>query len=107
MINWTEEDVEFIVNNIVAPCFEAYINKDLEFKDKYHDTYERLFKFMSDEIAKCAYETAKNRSFFLAFLGQKHGYTLEQMRDTYGQYCAEYDKLNKHLLDDKKDVNEV
>ena len=103
MINWTEEDVEFVVKNIVLPCFETYINQDLKFNDMYHDSYERLFKFMSNEIAKNAYETSKNRSFFLAFLGQQHGYTLEQMRETYDRYCDEYDKLNKHLLDDQKD----
>lgn len=101
MINWTEEDVEFITNNIIAPCFKVYMEKDLEFRDKYHDSYERLFKLLSSEIAKNAYEASKNRSFFLAFLGQKHGYTLEQMRETYNKYCEEYDRLNKHLLDDK------
>ena len=106
MINLTEDDVEFIVSNIVTPCFEAYINKDLEFKDKYHDTYERLFNVLADRIRQNTYEMARDRSFFLAFLGQ-HGYTREQVLKTYDNYCEEYDKLNKHLLDDKKDVNEV
>ena len=107
MMNWTEEDVEFVVKSIIMPCFEEYINQDLKFKDMYHDSYERLFKFMSSEITKCAYETSKNRSFFLAFLGQMHGIPLEKMRESYDKYCEEYDKLNKHLLDDKKDdVNE-
>lgn len=106
MINWTEEDVEFVVKNIIMPCFESYINQDLKFKDMYHDSYERLFNTLADRIRDLNYEAAKNKSFFLEFLRHTNGFSHEYIMDVYDTYCKEYDKLNKHLLEDKKDVGE-
>lgn len=104
MIAWTEEDVNFITEKIVFPCFEAYTKEIAKIDDKSHEMYMKMANSITDKIAerirKVEYNNARDRNFFLALIGNEHRISQEVMEATYDNYCDEFDKLNKHLLDD-------
>lgn len=109
MVNWTQEDVEFITRHIVVPCFEEFMKAELDFNKNSMDTCGKMIDMTVEEIGKrlreCEYNMYRDRSYFLAFLSQTNGFTQSSLQETYKHYCEEYDKLNKHLLDDKKEID--
>ena len=103
MINWTEEDVNFIVKSIVVPCFESFLEGQLKLDEQSIEMYMKMIDSVSDKISEriraVEYDRYRDRSFFMAFLSQTHGISQETMTSNYNNYCKEYDKLNKHLLE--------
>ena len=107
MINWTEEDVKFIAENIVTPCMQALVDVGLKHDDLSYESYKKIFDVLAHRIRELDYERQKDKSFFLQLCGSMHHYPLSVMQDEYNRYCEAYDRLNKHLLDDKEEVNEA
>lgn len=99
MIAWTEEDVKFIINNILNPMFEGYAQAHKEVNDISHETYMKVLDTMATRIRDLDYERHRDKDFFLAYLGQSQMYSSKEILErAYENYCKEYDKLNKHLL---------
>ena len=103
MINWTEEDVKFITKAIVLPCFESFLGEQLKLDEQSIEMYMKMIDSVSDKISErireVEYDRYRDRSFFMSFLSQMHGISLDTMTENYNSYCNEYDKLNKHLLE--------
>lgn len=110
MIAWTEEDVNFITEKIVFPCFEVYTKELAKIDDKSHKIYMKMADSITDKIAerirKCDYDYVRDRKFFMAFMCDRFGIPRNVMQMTYDSYCDEFDKLNKHLLDNKETSDE-
>jgi hypothetical protein len=99
MINWTEEDVKFVMNSMIIPCVEEL----MKFNDISHESYSKMLHMMANRIRELDYERQRDKSFFLSFLGKIQMYSSEDIvRRAYDIYCEKYDKLNKHLLNNDK-----
>ena len=99
MIAWTEDDVKFIIKNILNPMFEGYAQAHKEVNDISHETYMKVLDTMATRIRDLDYERHRDKDFFLAYLGQSQMYSSKEILErAYENYCKEYDKLNKHLL---------
>lgn len=95
---FTDEQVEFIVKEIMAPCMQEQMKAITEAQDYFTEKMcDSIVTSLANEIAKINYENQKNMSFIKAVL------TLNKFSDNehYQNYCKEYDRLNKHLLDEK------
>ena len=98
MLNWAEEDVKFVVEELIVPVLEEH-DKIQEETDKIlSDSYMKMFDMIATRIRELDYDRTRDRTFFLSYLGK-----LDRIYDVnkiYKGFCEEYDKHNKHLLEE-------
>lgn len=103
MINWTEEDVKFVINTMVIPCVEEVIKQNIKLDETSHEAYMKMFNHVADRIRELDYERQRDKSYFIAFLSDVTRFPQKNIQECYDTYCKEYDKLNKHLLSEVGD----
>ena len=102
MLNWTEEDVEFIVKHIINPCFDEFTNELIKLDEMTTESNHKTSMMLAERIRELDYEKMRDRAFFLSYLGKLD--RLFDVNKIYKNFCEEYDKHNKHLLDTKSKV---
>lgn len=95
MIEWTEEDIKFIMNGIINPVTEELLKRD-EQTDK---TIEGICEIILKHFNKERYDRMRNDAFFLQYL--KPLYPNVDINKLYEDYCVKFDERNKHLLEEK------
>jgi hypothetical protein len=104
MIDWTEEDIEYICTNILQPAFEVTIKGIAEEQDKSDQITDRLLSSIGDAISDIRYEQERDRRFYKAMFTQlllkNTMLTPAAYDEFYKSWCEEFDKLNKEKKDD-------
>lgn len=104
MINWTEEDVEYICTNILQPVLEATIKGISEEQVKFDAITDRLLDSIGDAICDIRYKQERDRRFykmmFSEMLIKNTLFTPAGYDEFYKSWCEEFDKLNKEKKDD-------
>ena len=107
MINWTEEDVEYICTNILQPVLEATIQGIADEQAKLEAITDRVFDSIGDAICDIRYKQERDRIFYKAMFTQlllkNTMLTPAAYDEFYKNWCAEFDRLNK----EKKDATGV
>ena len=106
MLNWTEEDVNFVAEKIMVPLLVPYTellaNEMAKLDEMSDEINSKVFNIVADRIREIDYEKNRDRTFFLSYLGKLD--RLFDVNKIYKNFCEEYDKHNKHLLDTKSKV---
>ena len=100
MINWTEEDVEYICTNILQPVLEVTIKGIAEEQGKLDDITDRMISSIGNAISEIKYEMVRDRRFILGFLSEYTHIKKDVIYDLYKSWCAEFDRLNKEKKDE-------
>lgn len=95
MLNWTEEDVKFICENILQPVLEETIKGIAGEQGKLDDITDRVLKAIGDSIQEIRYEQERDRRFYKALLAQALSINESAYDNFYKSWCDEFDKLNK------------
>lgn len=99
MINWTEEDVEYICTNILQPVLEVTIKGIAEEQEKSDEITDRVLHSISSAIHDIRYEQERDRRFYKAMFTQlllnNTMLTSAAYDEFYKNWCNEFDKLNK------------
>ena len=104
MINWTEEDVEFLYKYLLPP-FGDEMAKALDEYDKVNaEVLEKLSDALLKKISEIRYEQLRDRSFYKAMFTQFSRQNMLLSPDSYDEayrvWCEEFDKLNKEKTND-------
>ena len=99
MINWTEEDVEYICTNILQPVLEVTIKGIANEQIKLDEITDRILDSIGDAIHEIRYEQERDRRFYKAMFTQlllkNTMLTPAAYDEFYKNWCNEFDKLNK------------
>lgn len=103
MINWTEEDVEYICTNILQPVLEATIKGIANEQAKLDEVTDRILDSIGDAIHEIRYEQERDRRFYKAMFTQlllkNTMLTPAAYDEFYKNWCNEFDRLNKEKQD--------
>lgn len=99
MVNWTEEDIKFICENIMAPLGHE-LAKIMEEHDKISsESLERVFDAIINQIKEIRYEQERDRRFYRVMFSEalirNQLFTPAGYDEFYKSWCEEFDKLNK------------
>ena len=95
MINWTEEDVEYICTNILRPVLEETVKGIAAEQGKLDDITDMTISKICDAISDIRYEMMRDGRFFLGFIAEYTHMNKDALYDGYRQWCEEFDRLNK------------
>lgn len=100
MLNWTKEDIEFIINDIltpcITPCFEKIAEENMKLDEITTEANQKIFTILAQRIRELDYEKNRDRTFLLLYL--KKIDPLFDINKIYKDFCEEYDENHKHLL---------
>lgn len=94
MINWTEEDVKFVYENMLKPVMEEAAKATAEGIARSTKITDKMFSAIADTIQELRYEMMRDRRFFLGFISEYTHLDKESLYDGYKKWCEEFDKLN-------------
>ena len=109
MLNWTEEDIEYLSNVMLKPYTKALTEEMSEYDDKSYDICEKTILQMADlvkvRITELNYNETRDRMFFMTLLCNQFEFDKDVLDNVYKEYCENFDALNKHLIteEDEKD----
>lgn len=103
MIKWTEEDIKFVIDELIVPVFKQYIEVQQETDGMIHESYMKTLDKMATRIREIDYERTRDRVFFMSYIGRLD--RLHDVKKVYKDFCDEYDKHNKHLLNVEQEVS--
>lgn len=99
MINWTQEDIEFISMNIVAPALVETIKGVAKEQEKLDEITDRILKSIGNAIREIRYEQERDRRFHKAMFSdmvlRNTLFTPDNYDDFYKKWCEKFDELNK------------
>lgn len=99
MINWTEEDVSFITENILLPVFKVHIEKTAKEIDKLFEVNDKVDAQLRDSILmlhdELEYRRRRDVTFFLEMLCQANHLDKPATYELYNKFCEDYDETNK------------
>ena len=102
MLNWTEEDIEYLSNVMLKPYTEALAEQMSEYDDKSYDICEKMILQMADlvkvRIKELNYNETRDRMFFMTLLCNQFEFDKDMLDNVYKEYCENFDALNKHLI---------
>lgn len=103
MINWTEEDIEYLCMNILYPVLEETIKGIAAEQEKLDAITDRMIHMNGDAISDIRYKMERDRRFYKAMFTQlllkNTMLTPAAYDEFYQNWCAEFDKLNKEKKD--------
>jgi hypothetical protein len=100
MINWTEEDVEYICTNILKPALEATVSGIAKEQGELEKITNRMLKSIGDAIYDIRYEQERDRRFYKAMFTQVFDKNEAAYDEFYKSWCEEFDRLNKEKTND-------
>lgn len=93
---FTEDQIKFLVKDVIAPCIMESNNKMMEITSDYQRQYaETISNVMIKQMKQDRYENQRNMLFIKAVLFQQNF----SNEECYVKYCEEFDKLNKDKLE--------
>ena len=95
MINWTEEDIKFLCENVMAPLGHELANMMEEHDKISSKSLEKVFDALIGQIKEIRYEQERDRRFYRAVFTQVFGKSEVAYDEFYKDWCEEFDKLNK------------
>lgn len=106
MIKWTEEDIEFICQNIVLPAImeaaKTISENEEKLQETQHESYSKIFKVIIDRLNKISYEQERDRKFYKMVFSElvlKNQLNTPTRYDAfYKNWCEEFDNLNKEKI---------
>lgn len=103
MINWTEEDIEYLCMNILYPALEETAKGIVAEQEKLDEITDRMINAIGDAIKDIRYKQERDRRFYKAMFTQlllkNTMLTPAAYDEFYQNWCAEFDKLNKEQKD--------
>lgn len=100
MINWTEEDINYIAENMIKPVIQQIAQEVASAEEAQNELTNRMFSAVGDAIADIRYEMMRDRRFFLGFVAEYAHLNKEALYEGHKKWCDEFDKLNKEKNDD-------
>lgn len=93
MINWTEEDVKFICNNMINPAMEQMT----KYIESSYDSHSRVIEHIVDVLNKTNYQQQRETAF-LRFLVMKHLHLDPQGVNEFREaFFKQFDELNEEI----------
>lgn len=90
-MNWTEEDVKFICNNMINPAMEQMM-KTIEMS---YDSHSRTIDRVVDALGKVSYLQKREISFLRTLIIQYLHLDPKQIAELRDKYFEQFDELNK------------
>lgn len=109
MLNWTEEDIEYLSNVMLKPYTKELTEEMAEYDNKSYEICEKMILQMADlvkvRIKELNYNETRDRMFFMTLLCNQFEFDKDVLDNVYKEYCENFDALNKHLIteEDGKD----
>ena len=91
MINWTEEDVKFVCNTMIAPMLEQ-VTKLIELSN---DSHSRTENSIVDALDKLTYQQTRELSFLKTIIINYCHLDPEKLELARQEYFKQFDELNK------------
>lgn len=102
MINWTEEDVKFICNNMINPAMEQVV----KLIESSYDSHSRVIDQVVDALDKVNYQQSREISFLKMLVMTQLNLSPKKVEELRKEYFKQFDELNKERFnDDGKDIS--
>jgi ribonuclease HIII len=100
-MEFSKEDIELIVKQIVLPCINEYSKMSEEIKNKAFNemlqSTTKIVDMMIQKVNKLELENLKNLGFIKSVLFVNHF----SNEECYKKYIAEWDRLNADLINSR------
>lgn len=100
MITLSEDDIKFIMTNLINPALEKF-DKGIAEADNI------LIKALINTIKQIAYNESRNTIFFLEFLSSQLHFNRDDMYKIYKEFCNEYNNLNQYDNELVQEINTI
>lgn len=91
MINWTEEDVKFVCNNIVNPAMTQL----LKFIETSNDGNNRMIAALTNALDKVSYQQSREIAFLKTIIISYCHLDPDKLNVAREEYFKQFDELNK------------
>ena len=91
MINWTEEDVNFVCNTMIVPAMERM----MQFVNTAYDSNHKSIEALVNTFDKISYQHTREIAFLKAIVTQYCHLDPEKLQVAREEYIKQYDELNK------------
>lgn len=102
MLNWTQEDIDYLNEVMFNPFAKVFAQEMAKQDDKSFEVYKKMLtsvvNAISARIRKLDYNANRDRMFFMTLICNELKLDRESLDNLYKEYCEQFDKLNKHLL---------
>lgn len=93
MINWTEEDVKYICNNMINPAMEQVV-KLIELSD---DSHSRVIDQVVDALGKVSYQQSREIAFLKMLVMTQLNLSHRKVEELRKECFKQFDELNKEI----------
>ena len=91
MINWTEEDVNFICNTMINPAMAQL----LKFIETSNDSHNRMIEALTSALDKVSYQQSREISFLKTIIIKYCHLDPDKLDLIRKEYFKQCDELNK------------
>jgi hypothetical protein len=99
MINWTEEDVKYICNNMINPAMEQ-VAKIIESS---YDSHSRVIDQVVDALGKVSYQQSRETAFLKMLVMTQLNLSPKKVEELRKEYFKQFDELNKEIKNEDLD----
>ena len=93
MINWTEEDVKYICNNMINPAMEQ-MGKVIESS---YDSHSRVIENVVEALNKVTYQQQRETAFLKMLVMTQLNLSPKKVEELRKEYFKQFDELNKEI----------
>ncbi len=93
MINWTEEDVKYICNNMINPVMEQMV----KLIESSYDSHSRVIDQVVDALDKVSYQQSRETSFLKMLVMTQLNLSPKKVEELRKEYFKQFDELNKEI----------
>ena len=94
MINWTEEDVQFVFDNMVMPAMEQVV----QLIEISNDSNDRIIESLTNALNKVNYQQSREISFLKAIITKYCHLDPDKLNVAREEYFKQFDELNKERM---------
>lgn len=94
MINWTEEDVQFVFDNMVMPAMEQVV----QLIESSNDSNDRIFESLTKALDKVNYQQIREISFLKTIIIKYCHLDPDKLNVAREEYFKQFDELNKEKI---------
>ena len=93
MINWTEEDVKFICENIINPVMEQMT----QYIESSYDSHSRVIELIVEKLGEISYQQQREASFLKSLIAQQFHLDMNEVNECREKYFKQFDEINKEI----------
>lgn len=101
MINWTEEDVRYICNNMINPAMEQVV----KLIESSHDSHGRVIDQVVDALGKVSYQQSRETAFLKMLVMTQLNLSPKKVEELRKEYFKQFDELNKEIKYECETIN--